>query len=295
MRAPNLDHLRSFATLVELGSFSATARRLHLTQPAISLQIRQLEKRFGVRLIERVGRHVRPTPAGEKLLAQVRRIEEAVSEAVRVVTPYQDERVGRVVLGTGASACIYLLPPVLGSLRRRFPALQILVRTGNTSDILKLLEDNVLDVGLVTAPAAGRPFTTVASFDDEQVALFPKRGMTIPRSITAVALSEQPLLLYEPGGNTRRVIDEWFERSGVAASPVMELGSVEAIKELVGAGLGCAIVPRMATAGSGGRFTVRSLSPPLHRKLVVVLRRDKVLHGGLRRLLQALEAVRLSS
>lgn len=290
MRGPNLDQLRSFSTLVATGSFSAAARRLNLTQPAVSRQISELEKRFGVRLVERAGRRARPTRAGEQLLDQIHRIEAAVSDAMAMMVPYQDDVVGRVVIGTGATACIYLLPAILQSLRRRFPALQILVHTGNTPDIVRLVDDNVIDVGLVTAPVRGRSLSVVDAFEDEQVAVFPKKGIAVPKILTPVALADLPLVLYEPGGNTRRSIDDWFRAGGIDARPIMELGSVEAIKELIHAGLGCAILPRMALAKNNKRFVIRPLSPVLRRKLVIVLRRDKVLSGGLRHMLKALES-----
>ncbi|MFN3656910.1 MAG: LysR family transcriptional regulator [Pseudolabrys sp.] len=291
MRAPNLDQMRSFSTLLGAGTFSAAARRLNLTQPAVSRQIRELEKRFGVRLVERAGRRVRPTRAGEQLLAQMQRIEAAVSDAMAMMAPYQDDAVGRVVVGTGATACIYLLPAILGAMRRRFPALQILVHTGNTPDIVRLIDDNVIDVGLVTAPIHGRSLSVTPGLDDEQVAVFPRSGMNVPKTVTPAALAALPLLLYEPGGNTRRVVDDWFRRGGVDARPIMELGSVEAIKELINAGLGCGILPRLSVAKDSRRFVVRSLAPVLKRKLVIVMRRDKVLSSGLRHMLKALKSV----
>src|SRR5690348_693941 len=226
MRAPNLDQLHSFATLAALGSFSAAARRLNLTQPAVSLQIRALERRFGVRLIERSGKRARPTMAGEELLKRIKFIDAAVNGAMAAMAPFKDDKVGRVVIGTGATACIYLLPPILQSLRKRFPSLQILVHTGNTADVVRLMEDNVIDVGLVTGPIYGRVFTTTPAFDDEQVAVFPKRDFAVPKVATPESLAALPLVLFEPGGNTRRVVDDWFDRGGVAPQPTMELGSV---------------------------------------------------------------------
>lgn len=108
-------------------------------------------------------------------------------------------------------------------------------------------------------------------------------------------LAALPVVLYEPGGNTRRVVDEWFARAGLRPKPVMEPGSVEAIKQLVGAGLGCAVLPSMALPRSedGGSIVARPLSPKLHRKLGLVLRGDKPLHRGLREML-ALLTLRLS-
>src|SRR5438445_54739 len=109
----NLDHLKAFADVVELGSFSAAAERLNLTQPAVSLQVRQLERRFGTLLVERVGRRTRPTAAGADLLLHVAQIDAAVQAALEAVARHDGKVMGKVRIGTGATACIFLLPPVL--------------------------------------------------------------------------------------------------------------------------------------------------------------------------------------
>ncbi len=175
MRGLNLDQLHTFASVIELGGFSAAAQRLNLTQPAVSLQIRQLERRLGVRLVERVGRRATATAAGQDLLDHVRRIEAAVAGAVDAMAYHATGTVGRVRLGTGGTACIYLLPPILRDLRRRYPTLEIVVSTGNTADMLKAIEANSIDVGLVTLPAAGRMLQVTPVLDDEFVAIFPWR------------------------------------------------------------------------------------------------------------------------
>jgi DNA-binding transcriptional LysR family regulator len=291
MNGLNLDQLRAFMDVVELGSFSAAAERRDLTQPAVSLQVRQLERRLGVALIERVGRRARPTAAGAELLAHAGRIDAAVSAALDAVARHATGAVGRVRLGTGATACIFLLPPILRDLRGRFPSLELTVSTGNTAEIVKAVEDNVIDVGLVTLPASGRALAITPVLKDEFVAIAPP-AMALPKRVTPSVLADLPVLLYEPGGNTRRIADEWFARGGAALKPVMSLGSVEAIKELVGAGLGCAVLPRMAVRGAEERaFAVRSLTPRLHRELAVVIRQDKTLFRGLKETVEALLAI----
>jgi DNA-binding transcriptional LysR family regulator len=293
MRELSLDHLQTFADVVELGSFSAAARRLNLTQPAISLQVKQLEARLGVRLIDRVGRRAHPTAAGRDLLGHVRRVREAVAGAVDAMVFHREGSIGRVRLGTGATACIYLLPDLLRALRDKFPSLEIVVSTGNTPDILKSLEQNAIDVALVTLPAPGRIFRVTAARDDELVAVFPRSGPAPPARVTAAVLAERPLVLYEAGGHARRVIDDWFLRAGLSAKPIMELGSVEAIKKLIGAGMGCAVLPQLAVGRSGAAdgLHVRPLVPRLRRKLGVVLHRDKQPDRGLREVVKALSVL----
>src|ERR1043166_1634343 len=281
MRRGSLDHLQTFADVEELGSFSAAARRRNLTQPAVSLQVKQLESRLGVRLIERMGRRAHPTAAGRDLLAHVRHVDAAVAGALAAVADHREGGSGRLRLGTGATACIYLLPPVLRALRQKFPALEIVVGTGNSPDILSQLESNAIDVALVTLPAPARRLRAVWTRDDEMVAIFPPAATPLPARITAAFLAERPLVLYEAGGHARRVIDDWFMRAGVAA-----------IKNLVGAGMGCAVLPRLALSERGGdKLVSRALSPRLHRKLALVLRRDKQLDRGLRALVKMLAAL----
>ena len=292
MRGLNLDQLRTFADVVALKSFSAAAERLGISQPAVSLQVRGLEQRFGVKLIERVGRRVVPTAAGEEFLARMRAVAAALDAVSEAMLPHASGTAGRVRLGTGATACIYLLPPLLRELRQRFPALEIVVSTGNTPDVLRAIEENRIDLGLLTLPAGGRALEVRPVLDDEFVLIAP-RGMRLPRDITAVALAALPLVQYEPGANTRRVVDEWAMRAGIPLKAIMELGSVEAMKELTGAGLGCSVLPRMAVRAKEQRqFVMRSLKPRLYRKLALVLRRDKPLTKGLRELIRGIEALK---
>jgi DNA-binding transcriptional LysR family regulator len=290
MRGLNLDHLRSFVDVVELGSFSAAAARLNLTQPAVSQQIRLLESRVGTRLIERTGRRAMPTAAGAELLAHARRIEAMANDALEAMRRHAAGVTGRVRLGTGATACIYLLPAILGRLRQRFPALDIVVSTANSAVVLEALEQNRIDLGLVTLPAPGRMFQVTPLVRDEIVAVAATGDDRLPARVTPASLMRVPVVLYEPGANTRRVIDDWFGKAGLTLKPVLELGSVEAIKQLVAAGLGCGLLPRMAVARKEARagLAVRPLAPRLQRDLGLVMRRDKPLGRGLREVVKAL-------
>ncbi|MGI9502725.1 MAG: LysR family transcriptional regulator substrate-binding protein, partial [Geminicoccaceae bacterium] len=119
----------------------------------------------------------------------------------------------------------------------------------------------------------------------------------LPSMVTPANLAKLPLVLYEAGGNTRRLVDEWFARAGVGMTPIMDLGSVEAIKELVGAGLGCAVLPGAAIRKTGERVPIisRPLSPKLHRKLALVIRRDKILSKGLREAINAVQRLAVAT
>ncbi|HVH74706.1 MAG TPA: LysR family transcriptional regulator [Stellaceae bacterium] len=277
MRRVKLDQLEAFAKVVESGSFRRAAEHLGLTQPAISLRVKELERRFGLRLVERVGRRARATAAGTTLLHHVGRIEEAVAGAFDALAPHARGIVGRVRIGTGATACTYLLPPLLAELRRRRPELEIVVSTGNTPSVLEALEDNRIDVGFVTLPVAGRSVAVIPLLADEIVAVFAREEDAPRGPVEAALLTRLPVIVYEPGGSLRRVIDDWHRAQNITLKAFMELGNIEAIKGLVANGLGCGLLPRMAVPGIAGRvLAVRSLSPRLHRRLAMILRRDKV-------------------
>lgn len=297
MRGFNLDHLQTFADVVRLGSFSAAAARLNLTQPAVSLQVRQLEQKLGLKLIERVGRTATPTAAGRALLLHAPQIDAAVNAALEDVAQHGRDVTGRVRIGIGATACIHILPPILSDLRRRFPKLDLMVNTGNAPEILRAIEENSLDLGLVTLPpnnkSLGRALDVTPLIEDGFVAISAKT-QALPDPVTPAALMAQPLVIPEPGGNTRSLIDGWFAGAGLVPKPGMELDSVEAIKQLVGAGLGCSVLPGMALATPEARrgLQVHALKPKLTRQLALVLRRDKPLSRGLREAIAALRGLR---
>ncbi|OCJ12362.1 LysR family transcriptional regulator [Rhizobium sp. AC27/96] len=284
----NLDQLTAFLNVVDLGSFTAAADKAGLTQPAVSLQVKLLEQRLGVRLIERVGRRAQPSPAGLELIPQARRIIEACSLAEEAMMPFREGSSGRVRIGSGGTASIHLLPRAIAIAKKRMPDLEIIVRVGNIDEILRDLEANALDLAVVALPASGRSLEVEPFHEDELLAVAPKGSVMPDGGPDVEFMKEKTLLLYE-GGNTRRATNEWFEASGVRPEPAMEFGSVEAIKELVAAGLGWSVLPDMALRREeSDRLVTSPLKPRLVRQLGIVLRRDKHLTKGLREILKSL-------
>ncbi len=285
----NLDQLSAFVSVVDLGSFTAAAERAGLTQPAVSLQVKLLEQRMGVRLIERVGRRAQPSAAGVELLAHARRILGECAAAEEAMAPFRQGAVGRVRIGSGGTASIHLLPGAIAAAKKRMPGLEIVVRVGNTDEMVRDLETNALDIAVVTLPASGRSIEIEPFYADELVAVGPKASAMPEGGPTADFFKDRTMMLYE-GGNTRRTIDAWFEAAGTRSAPAMEFGSVEAIKELVAAGLGWSVLPGLAVRRDRGRFAISPLQPPLVRQLGLVIRRDKHLTRGLREVMKCLRA-----
>lgn len=217
-----------------------------------------------------------------------------MNTAVQSVAEFNHEVHGTMSFGTGATACIHLLPPLLCHLREKHPLLTVGVTTGNTLDIVRAVEESRLDLGLVTLPASGRPggnasaggkFVFITANDDE-----PLVGQLTPSLLQALSL-----IAFEAGSGTRELIDGWFRAAGVNSAPVMQLGSIEAIKRMVRAGLGYSIVPKMAVAAEDDRTGIRvqSLSPRLYRQLGVVMRQDKVINKGIAEMLRLLHQLKI--
>jgi DNA-binding transcriptional LysR family regulator len=289
----NLDHLTTFRLVISRGTFSGAAEALGLSQPAVSLQIRQLEQALQVRLIERTSRGIKPTPAGITLCEHCIKIDAAVGAAVESVSLHSDDITGTVTVGTGATACIHLLPPLLQELRQTHPLLKVDVRTGNTSDIVRGVEENRIDIGLVTLPAAGKCLSITPLGTEEFVIILEKDPAEQDiKPLSADDLLSLPLIVFEPGSGTRSLIDEWFRDAGQVARPVMELGSIEAIKRMVRAGLGYSIVPRMSVESpeESRGLSVYSMAPALHRTLGTVIREDRIVSRGIKAVLKRLSA-----
>ena len=294
----NPAHLHTLREVARHASFSRAARVLHLSQPAVSHHVRHLEETLGARLLERVGKRAFPTPAGVRLLERAERAL-AELEAARDVVQGGDSSVrGRVRVGTGATASIYLLPPLLQRLHRRHPGIDLVIVTGNANELAASLVDHDLDVGVLTLPVRGRALAITPFFLDRLVAITaappPWRGRA-PK--TPAELAAYPLILYEPGGTTRTIVEDWFRRAGVAPRVAMELGNIEAIKKLVEAGLGLTIGSAVSVRDEVRRGALRMtpLRPRLDRRLGVVVRRDKPRSPALEAVLAALAPIRKRS
>jgi DNA-binding transcriptional LysR family regulator len=287
----NPAHVRTLQAVVRRGSFSRAAEDLHLSQPAVSLHIRQLEDNVGVALLERVGKRASATRAGEILLEHAERAFAELEAARLALEALQGSVGGHLRLGTGATASIYLLPPVLRRLRARYPAIELVVVTGNSREMAAAVAANQLDLAVVTLPVAGRALAVEPLVIDPLTAIAPPGPEWRRRGpMTPAELARHPLILYERGGTIRHVIDDWFRRGGAVPRVAMELGNAEAIKKLVGAGLGLSLASAMAIAPEvkAGALSSIALAPPLARQLGVVRRRDKPDTAALRVVLDAL-------
>jgi DNA-binding transcriptional LysR family regulator len=289
----HLGHLRALEAIVRHGSFSRAARELNLTQPAVSMQVGALERRVGVPLLERLGKRAFPTRAGEVLLAHAGRALAELQAGVEHVQQLRGRVVGRVRIGTSNSISVYLLPRALRRFRARFPDIELAVVTGVASEVTRAILANELDVGLVSLPVRDRQLAVTPFFRDEMVAIAPAETRWRRHGrLRADELAARPLIL-DRGSTTRRMIDEWFHRAGLAPRVAMELGNTEAMKKFVEAGLGLSVTSHFAVKAdvAARRLVALPLEPALHRQIGLVRRRDKPLTPPLTALLGALDAL----
>src|SRR2546426_505490 len=293
--ALRLARLETLAAVARHGSFSHAARELHLSQPAVSMQVRQLELALGLPLLERVGKRAFPTKAGELLLAHAGRALRELETGLEVVQQLSGIVAGRIRLGTSASFSIYLLPPALRRFRSRYPRTELTVVTGNAPEIARAVVGRELDVGIVSLPVRERELAVSPFYRDEVVAIAPPdRRWRRGHRAAARDLVSAPLILFERGATLRRVIDDWFRRAGEVPAAAMELGNTEAIKKLVEAGLGLSVTSWFggATEGRRRKLAAARLDPPLYREIGVIRRRDKPRTPGVEAVLGTVEGLR---
>jgi DNA-binding transcriptional LysR family regulator len=297
MRSLNLDQLRALLEVVEHGSFSAAARRLNLTQPAISLQIRELERRYGVRLIERLGKQAHATVPGRALVEAAQRIFRECDLVDAAMQRFCEGWVGHVHVATTLSSMIYRLPPILRSVRLDHPGIDLVVNNTPTAKSVENILQNKVDLALVNLPVDDRQLKVTPLCEEKLVAIFPAGTRDVPAEITPDYVARQPLLVEQPSSAAHPLVLGWL--SGQASSrPPMPMGTIEALKTAVASGLGMAIVPEVAVAMHMSDFIVRPLLPPLTRTLALIEHRNKPNEPALeivRNALLALRAVETSA
>jgi DNA-binding transcriptional LysR family regulator len=294
MRGLNPDHLRTLTEVVAQASFTRAARRLNLAQPTVSLQVRELEARLGVRLIDRLGKRAFATAAGRELIEHARRIAHENDRLLAAMRRHREGWLGQVRVGSSTTALIYHLPPVLQQLRASQPNIDLVVTTGTTSSIVDRIIRNEVDLGVVSLPVSDRLLQVEPLLDEPLVAIFAASMRGLPAHITPQYLRKQPLLLEFARAHVRAIIIEWLSLASIEVRPTMELDNLEAVKRMVAAGLGTSIVPIAAVSEENARhdLVARPLRPALARTLALVQRRDKGDDAALGHVRTALLALR---
>ncbi|REG58295.1 LysR family transcriptional regulator [Paraburkholderia sp. BL6669N2] len=277
------DQLITFAAVAEHRNISRAAVALHLSQPAVSGQLRQLQDEFGEPLYQRDGRGVRLTPAGEQLASYATRLRDTWRQAHAYRDALRGLEQGTLRIGASTTPASYLLPYLIADFHRRYPDVTLHTADGNTTEIVAALDS--VDIAMIEGPVGVDlpPDTAVHSWrEDEIVAIMPRAHPLAQLAQLAesarggpaglAAFGDYPLVLREAGSGVRQIVERAFARAGVPMRVALEIAGVEGVKEAVRAGMGIGFVSAMSMRHEDRALCLLSLSPePLTRRLSILV------------------------
>jgi len=273
--------LRAFCALARTGNFTETARELHLTQSGISHSIKALERDVGCALLDRVGKKVVLTHAGEQLLHHATKILGEMKSARASLARLAKWGAGRLRIGASTTACQHIIPPVLRELKTRFPEHVIAIQPGDTSALIPALLRNEIDLAIALEPDGEPQLEFHPLFTDElHFIVGAQHPWADSKRVQRDEIPLQSYILYSKQSLTFRLIEAYFQQDNIVLNTVIELGSMEGIKEMVKLGLGISIAALWIAQREIAEGTLTSL--PLGRRKLQ--RHWGVLHRRGRRL-----------
>ncbi len=273
--------LQVFHTVAGVLSFTKAAEILNMTQPAVTFQVRQLEEDFNTRLFDRSHNKISLTRAGELVLGYANQIVDLYGEMHESVKAMTGNNAGLITLGASTTIAEYMLPGLLGDFRKQFPEIMVHLKVANTDAIVAMVEDNTIELGVVEGEVNNQLLRVEDCLVDELVVISgTEHRFNELSAIKAQELVDQPFIYREDGSGTRSVITQYLKEQGIEESQlnkVFELGSTEAIKGAVEAGMGVSIVSAATLSKelSLGTLATVQLDPPIRRQLYFVRQRQK--------------------
>jgi DNA-binding transcriptional LysR family regulator len=238
----DFDQLRTFLEVAKQGSFSRAGQKVFRSQSAVSAQIRQIESEYGERLLDRSGKTVRLTPAGEVFREYAQRMLSLRDESLRAVADHGNDPRGVLALGANEATCLYVLPNVFAEYLRLYPSVQVSIYRNFSHKILERLDSGAIDVGIVTLPVK-MPMLKVRTIFRDRLMLMVSADNPLAQhdKVPISMVVEQPLILPRTGF-TRRIMDKLFRPYRDKLHVRMELPSIGMIKSFVAAGLGVSLI-----------------------------------------------------
>jgi DNA-binding transcriptional LysR family regulator len=273
--------LQVFHTVARHLSFTKAAEVLHMTQPAVTFQVRQLEEHFNTRLFDRTHNRISLTDAGQTVFASADRIFELYSEMENAVREITGEISGALAIGASTTIAEYMLPTLLGDFKKRYPDVIIHLKVSNSDGIVSMVENNTIDLGVVEAPVGNKSLVVEHCKRDQLFAIVPpEHPLASASMVTFDQLLEYPFICREEGSGTREVINDYLQlqqECQMALKVSMELGSPEAVKGAVEAGMGVSVVSGATIQKELrlGTLVALNLDPPLERPFSFVHQKQK--------------------
>lgn len=273
--------LQVFHAVARLLSFTKAAEVLHMTQPAVTFQIRQLEEQFDTRLFDRAHNRVSLTEAGHVAFEFAENIFEKYSEMENSIREITGNISGSLTLGASTTISEYMLPALLGDFNSQNPEVLLRLRVSNTEGIVSMVENNVIDLGVVEGPVTNKNLLVEVCRKDDLVLVVPTdHELASSDKVSVQDVLKYPFICREEGSGTRDVIAEYLRAQGVgkhALKACLELGSPEAVKGAIEAGMGISVLSSVSISKELKLGTLKAvpLDPPLSREFSFVRQRQK--------------------
>ncbi len=273
-----LRHMKIFVTVFQQGSITGAARKLHLAQPSVSLAVKELENYYGLRLFERIGRHISPTEGGKEFYGY----------AIHIVSLFQEmeqkmknwDAVGSIRIGTSITIGTHILPALTRNFQREYPELRLEAVISKSSDIEQHILDNSIDIGLIETQPEHPELTFEPFMKDTMCAIVPLRHPLAGQTEVSLSrLAEYPFLMREHGSAGREILDAAFALRQISVRPVWESSSTQAIVRGVSEGIGVAVLPYLLVERDIEEKLVAMvpLTEPIRRNLNIIYHKSKYL------------------
>lgn len=291
----DLSQLRALRMVIELGSFTRAAGELFVTQPAVSHQIRSLEQELDQKLLQRDGRTITPTHAGQVLYDYARRILTLAEEAEAVLSDLRAGERGQVTIAAIGTTTVYVLPDILHEFRLQHPGVQVILRTAGGEEVKEMVGHGVADLGIVGSHTDTAGFATRSLCPDDIVPVV-AAGHRCARQkrVTLAKLAEEPLILLGGWKSWENYVRSMFAQAGVGPKVHLQLDSIEAVKRMVERGLGFAIIPALAAEAEMRAGTLVPLTltdvPQMQRSIVLIHQQDRHLTAAMQQFVALLVA-----
>ncbi|NVM57667.1 MAG: LysR family transcriptional regulator [Desulfobacterales bacterium] len=259
----DLWRLHIFCKVVELKSFSKAAGAVYLSQPTVSSHIKDLEDHFECKLIDRLGREVAPTKAGQLLYGYAAKMIALKEDAEKALADFQGKIRGHLTIGGSTIPSGYILPPLVGKLKQAYPEVTVTLIESDTAGIIRDTVEGRVELGIVGAKSREVPLIQEKIMDDEMFLIVPAGHKWAARgSISMEELISEPFIMREHGSGTRKSIEQVLDKSGHwldHLNVVAEMGSTEAVRQGMKAGVGVSILSECAVADEAAAGTLRKV------------------------------------
>ncbi len=292
----NFHQLYIFHMVAKLGSFSRAAEELSISQPAVSIQVRELEKSLGCALLHRMRRGLQLTDTGQAVFSYTQRIFSLAQEMETAVQDIQGLKAGKLTIGSSTTPGEYILPWVIGQFRQRYPGVEVMLTISNTQAIVERIINRELDMGMAGSLVDMEGLESFPYVQDEIVVIAaPFHPLAGRDRLSLADIEGQDFILREPGSATRRAAEGCLKAHGLSVRTVMELGSNEALKRAVAAGLGLGMLSKFGVMPDTTAGFIKVLAVEgwrCQRPLTVFYRKDKHLPLAQRAFLRFLKEER---